>query len=103
MAKAIDQATVAVVKGKSLSEALRETDIFPDMACDPLAVAEETGMVAETLTTLGAFHGESLDVLSLQVATLLEPFMIAAVGGVVGFIMFALFIPMLDLTSVRIR
>ena len=100
---AIEGIEKKVAAGETMAGAMRKSGLFSEMAVDSVSIAEESGAMVNSLQTLSEYHGEHLDIQSRQLATMLEPIMIVLVGGVVLFVMYSLFIPMLDLTNIRMR
>lgn len=101
--RAIDALSRDIARGIPISSALRKASVFDSNDVDTIEVSEESGSLVDTLTVLGRFHAERLDMYARQLAVILEPVMVVVVGGLVGFIMMSLFFPMIELTQVQIK
>jgi len=79
-----------VKKGERLSRPLAESEIFPSLAIQMIAIGEETGRLTEMLTKVAETHEKALKTLIKRLANLLEPVMILFMGLVVGFIVISM-------------
>lgn len=86
--------------GGSLVQGLSTLPVATPFLINTVAVGEESGKLAEALTEVATFYEREVDRLLQLCATLLEPAMILAVGGVVGFIVMAILLPIFELGSV---
>jgi len=88
-----------VREGKSMAEPLIETDVFPDMLAHMVAVGEESGELANMLDNAAKFYEERVDATVSRMATLFEPLLIVIIGGIVGTLVVAMFLPIFGLSS----
>ncbi|MDP6610513.1 MAG: type II secretion system F family protein [Vicinamibacterales bacterium] len=85
--------------GSTVSDPLRETDVFPPMVTQMINVGETTGALDTMLEKIADFYEEEVDTAVAGLLTLLEPLMISLLGGVVGGIVIAMYMPIFDLIS----
>jgi type IV pilus assembly protein PilC len=84
----------AVEEGKTLSGPLRETKIFPPMVVQMVNVGEQTGALDQMLTKIAEFYEDEVDTAVAGLIKLLEPIMIVFLGGVIGVIVTAMYLPL---------
>jgi general secretion pathway protein F len=89
-----------VQQGVRLSEGLKRARHFPRMASSLIAVGEESGRLEDALSEIAAFYEKEMDRGTRMATSLLEPVLILVVGGVVGFIVSAMLLPLFKLSSV---
>ncbi len=82
-----------VEKGISLSTAMVKQKIFPPMVVNMAAIGEETGNLDEMLGKVADFYEEEVDRTVEGLTSLIEPLMIVFIGGIIGFIIVALYLP----------
>ena len=92
--EALDRARNDVQEGISLSKSLLSKQIFPDMALSMLAIGEETGEMDAMLSKVADFYEEEVGLIVKNLTAMLEPAMIVLVGGIVGAILVAMYLPM---------
>jgi type IV pilus assembly protein PilC len=92
--EALDRARNDVQEGVSLSKSLLSKQIFPDMALSMLAIGEETGEMDAMLSKVADFYEEEVSLIVKNLTAMLEPAMIVLVGGIVGSILVAMYLPM---------
>jgi len=86
-----------VSKGSTLSESLKKIDIFPKFAINMIAVGEEGGKLDNSLAEIGNVYEREIQQAIKLITTLLEPLLILVVGAVVGFIVFAMLLPIFNI------
>jgi type IV pilus assembly protein PilC len=89
----------SIERGETIAQPLRETAVFPPMVVQMIGVGEATGALDTMLSKIADFYEEEVDVAVAGLLTLLEPIMIAFLGGVVGGIVIAMYLPIFDLIS----
>jgi type IV pilus assembly protein PilC len=92
--KAMDDVIASVKAGGSISAPLRESSIFPAMVAQMIAVGEETGNLDTMLSKVADFYEDEVAAAVKALTSILEPLMIVLVGGIVGFIVIAMYMPM---------
>jgi len=96
---AIQTTRKSIERGETISAPLRETAVFPPMVVQMIGVGEATGALDTMLGKIADFYEEEVDTAVAGLLTLLEPIMIALLGGVVGGIVIAMYMPIFDLIS----
>jgi type IV pilus assembly protein PilC len=89
----------SIERGETIAAPLRETAVFPPMVVQMIGVGEATGALDTMLSKIADFYEEEVDVAVAGLLTLLEPLMIALLGGVVGGIVIAMYMPIFSLIS----
>jgi type IV pilus assembly protein PilC len=77
--------------------ALSTKNVFPDMAISMLAIGEETGEMDKMLSKVADFYEDEVVTAVKALTSLLEPLMIVFVGGIVGVILVAMYLPMFSI------
>jgi len=90
---------IAVSKGEGLSGPLSESPLLPPMVVQMMAVGEETGELEKMLVKIADFYDSQVDSAVSSLTSLIEPMVIAFLGVVVGGIVFAIYLPILNLTQ----
>ena len=83
-----------VQEGVLLSNALIRQKVLPDMALNMLAIGEETGEMDKMLSKVADFYEDEVGAMVKALTSMLEPAMIVVVGGIVGSILLAMYLPM---------
>jgi type IV pilus assembly protein PilC len=84
----------AVEEGKTISGPLGETKVFPPMVVQMINVGEQTGALDQMLTKIADFYEEEVDTAVAGLMKLIEPLMIVILGGIIGTIVTAMYLPM---------
>ena len=77
-----------------LSTALIRQQVLPEMALSMLAIGEETGEMDQMLSKVADFYEDEVSAMVKALTSMLEPAMIVVVGGIVGSILLAMYLPM---------
>jgi type IV pilus assembly protein PilC len=96
---AIMKTRKSIERGETIAAPLKETGVFPGMVVQMIGVGEATGALDTMLGKIADFYEEEVDVAVEGLLTLLEPVMIAFLGGAVGGIVIAMYMPIFDLIS----
>ncbi len=99
VADAIMQARASISGGENISDPLKESGVFPGMVTQMIAVGEETGGIDTMLEKIADFYEEEVDTAVAGLTATLEPIMIVLLGGIVGGIVIAMYLPIFDLIS----
>jgi len=94
---ALDKVQSAVKEGEGVAEPMGETRQFDDMVVNMVAVGEETGELDRMLLRIADTYEYEVDIELAGIVRLLEPALIIMVGGIVAFILFAVFLPLLEI------
>ena len=88
-----------VMKGIPLSTAISEIEIFPKMLYSMMKIGEESGTLDEILDKTANFYDDEVEEALQRMTTMIEPLMILVMGGLVGFIVIAMMLPMFDMVN----
>ena len=97
--KTLEEVRTNVREGASLAQPLRESGVFPPLVTRMIAVGEQTGEMEEMLVKVADIYDQQVDTMVSTLTSLLEPVMIVIIGAVMGFIVFAVLLPIFNLTS----
>ena len=89
----------SISEGKTIAEPLAETNIFPSMVVQMIAVGEATGALDAMLSKIADFYDDEVDTAVEAMTALLEPFMMVFLGGVVGGMIIAMYLPIFQMAS----
>jgi type IV pilus assembly protein PilC len=95
--KSMDDVYASVKSGGSLAGPIEENPIFPPMVGHMIAVGEETGQLEHMLSKIADFYETEVDAKVKALTALIEPIMIVFVGGMVGFIVISMYLPMFSI------
>jgi len=90
----------SISEGQSIAEPLTKTGIFPAMVVQMISVGEATGALDAMLAKIANFYDDEVDVAVDSLTALLEPVMMVFLGGVVGGMIVAMYLPIFKLASV---
>lgn len=99
----ISSATVRVREGQSLSKSLEETQTMPDLAVEMIEVGESTGALPAMLTSVAEFYEEDVQTALAAAMSLIEPVILLVMGGIVLFVLLALYMPLFTLGAGGVR
>jgi type IV pilus assembly protein PilC len=94
VARVMNDVIDSVKRGGTISEPLRESAVFPTMVSHMVAVGESTGELDWMLTKIADFYEERVAVAVKALTSIIEPVMIVFIGGMVGFIVIAMYLPL---------
>jgi len=83
-----------VREGRPIGESLAQAEIFPDMLVQMVGIGEESGSIDQMLEKTADFYDDEVETMSSQLTAMLEPLMIVFMGGLLGFMIVALYMPM---------
>ena len=89
----------SIEEGKTISDPLRETGVFPPMVVQMISVGEQTGALDAMLSKIADFYEDEVDEGVANLLTLMEPIMISFLGVVIGGIVIAMYLPLFTLIS----
>jgi len=95
--KALNQVRKSLEEGKSLTDPLKESEVFPGMVTQMIAVGEQTGAMDAMLQKIADFYEEEVDAAVKDLLTALEPIMIVFLGLVVGGVVISMYLPLFSL------
>jgi len=97
VAEAMDDVYDSVRQGGTIAAPLGRSDVFPTMVTHMVSVGEETGQLEQMLSKIADFYEAEVDAKVKALTSLIEPLMIIFVGGVVGFIVISMYLPIFSL------
>jgi type IV pilus assembly protein PilC len=95
--RAMDDVYDSVKRGGSLAKPIQDHAIFPAMVSHMVSVGEETGNLEHMLGKIADFYEAEVDAKIKALTSLIEPLMIMFVGGIVGFIVISMYLPIFEL------
>lgn len=95
--KAISDAALGVTQGKNITDGLSKSGYFPPMVIHMVGIGEMTGKLDELLNKIAEIYDEEVDNAVDAITTLLQPLLIMAVGGIILFLMLAMYMPIFSL------
>ena len=98
-AKAIADVQSSVKEGESIAKPLERHAVFPAMVVQMIAVGEETGALDTMLAKVADFYDQEVEATVDALTSLIEPVLIAVMGGVVGSMVVALYMPMFNIIN----
>ncbi len=96
---AIMKIAVGLAGGKSIVEPMKETGIFPAMVVQMVGVGEKTGQLGGMLLKVADFYDEEVDAAIDAVTSMMEPLIMVFLGGAVGFMMIAMYMPIFSMSD----
>jgi len=96
-ARALNKVRDAIREGENMAAPLKASKIVDSLVVNMVDVGEETGELDKMLIRIADNYDEEVDVLVSSLVSLLEPIMVIFLGGIVGFIVVSLFLPMIEL------
>ncbi|MCU0692559.1 MAG: type II secretion system inner membrane protein GspF [Polyangiaceae bacterium] len=97
--KVVLEATSSIREGESIAEPLRRSGQFPPIVTHMIAVGEKSGQLESMLESVSSTYDAQVDVRVQMLTSLLEPIMIVFMGGTVGFIAFAILMPLIQMNE----
>jgi type IV pilus assembly protein PilC len=97
---AIMGARTSIREGETVSEPLKVSGAFPPMVVQMIAVGEQTGALDEMLNKIAVFYEAEVDQAVENLTSIIEPVMIVVMGGIVGGMVVAMYLPMFKLINV---
>ncbi|MBJ7518748.1 MAG: type II secretion system F family protein [Solirubrobacteraceae bacterium] len=94
---AMDDIRASVRSGGSISAPMKSATIFPPMVTHMVGVGEETGALDTMLSKIADFYEDQVAAAVKSLTSILEPVMLVVVGGIVGFVVIAMYLPMFKL------
>lgn len=99
LGRALEHVRQRVAEGADISTPLKQSRVFPPVVGYMIAVGEESGRLEELLKKISQAYDEEVEVAAQKLTSLLEPVMILLMAGVVGFIVMAIMLPILQMSN----
>jgi type IV pilus assembly protein PilC len=100
LSDAIMSARTSIREGETVAAPLKESGVFPPMVVQMISVGEQTGALDEMLTKIATFYEAEVDQAVDNLTSIIEPVMIVLMGGIVGGMVVAMYLPMFKLINV---
>jgi type IV pilus assembly protein PilC len=97
--KSIEDAENSIKKGQSISLPLQKSGVFPPMVTRMISIGEETGSIDALLEKIADFYEREVEDVVSRLSSMLEPVLIVGMGGVVGFIILSIMLPMFSVIN----
>jgi type IV pilus assembly protein PilC len=98
--KALMETRKNISEGKTIAEPLAATTVFPPMVVQMIAVGEATGSLDSMLTKIADFYDDEVEVAVAAMTSMLEPILMVFLGGVVGGMIVAMYLPIFQIGSI---
>jgi type IV pilus assembly protein PilC len=98
--EAILNAKESITQGQTLSAPLSASGIFPRMVTQMINIGEETGSMEEMLSKIADFYEQEVDTAVDNMTALMEPFIMAFLGVVIGGLVIAMYLPIFQMASI---
>ncbi len=99
IAKVIDDAMAHIQKGQSMTDSLSESEWFPPMFVQMIAVGEQSGSLEIMLDKVAKAYEREVETAIMGMTSLIEPLMIAVMGLAVGFIVLSILLPIFEMNQ----
>ena len=97
--EAILYTRLRISEGKNMAQPLTETNVFPTMVVQMVGVGEQTGALDTMLNKIADFYEEEVDVAVAALTSLIEPVMMVGIGGTVGVVLIAMYLPIFSIAG----
>ncbi len=101
--KVVEESVMAVrqgvSEGKTIAEPLSEAKVFPPMVTQMIAVGESTGALDNMLEKIADFYDDEVDIAVSNLTSMIEPVLMVFMGGTIGFIVIAMYLPIFKLIT----
>ncbi len=97
--RAVAEIGESVSRGSKLSVGFNETNTFPEIIVQMVSTGEETGTLGQMLSEVADFYDEQVETAINGLASLIEPLLMVVIGGIVGLVVIATFLPIFNMSS----
>ena len=97
LAQATDRAHEGMREGERFAERLRQTGVFPNFLTHMIGIGEETGDLQSMLLTVANTYDIEVESTLKSLVSLIEPIIIVTIGGIMGFVIFAMLLPIFSI------
>lgn len=94
ISRALDEVQQSVRRGETVAAPLSQHEVFPAMVVQMIASGEESGAIDQMLSKIAEFYDQEVEATTEALTALIEPLMIAFLGGIVGSMIIALYMPL---------
>ena len=96
---AIQDVKIGISEGRSMSDPLLESGVFPPMVCSMIAVGESTGALDIMMEKIADFYDDEVDQAVKTLTDMIEPFMLVFLGVVVGGLVISMYLPIFSMAG----
>ncbi len=96
---AIQDVKIGISEGRSMSDPLLESGVFPSMVCSMIAVGESTGALDTMMEKIADFYDDEVDQAVKNLTDMIEPFMLVFLGVVVGGLVISMYLPIFSMAG----
>jgi type II secretory pathway component PulF len=100
LAETIEQVRLKIIEGADIATPLKASKVFPPVVGYMIAVGEESGRLEELLKRIAESYDEEVEIAAQKMTALLEPLMIVFMAVIVGFIVLAILLPILQVSDI---
>jgi general secretion pathway protein F len=100
LANTLEEVRTRILEGADIATPLKKSGVFPPVVGYMIAVGEQTGSLEGILTKISEAYDEEIDIATQKLTAMMEPIMIVALAVVVGFIVLAIVLPILQLSQI---
>jgi len=97
--EAIMYSRARISEGKNMAQPLMETNVFPPMVVQMVGVGEQTGALDAMLNKIADFYEQEVDIAVSAMTSLIEPVMMVGIGGTVGVVLIAMYMPIFSIAG----
>tara|TARA_Y100000590_G_scaffold433207_1_gene550012 strand:- start:3983 stop:5203 length:1221 start_codon:yes stop_codon:yes gene_type:complete len=101
IANAIETARENITEGQSIADPLKKSGEFPPLVIHMISIGEKTGELPEMLGNVASTYEEQVNTKIETMTGLIEPLMIIMMGGMIGFIVLSIFLPLMELNNIQ--
>jgi type IV pilus assembly protein PilC len=94
---AINKSMLSIAEGETITQPLKESGVFPPMVTQMISVGEKTGGMDDMLSKIADFYDDEVDAAVAALTSIIEPVIIVFMGGVIGAVLIAMYLPMFDI------
>jgi type IV pilus assembly protein PilC len=95
----VQKTRVSISEGKTIAEPLEDSKVFPGMVTQMIAVGEETGAMETMLNKVADFYDDEVETAVAGLTSLLEPLLMVGLGGSIGAILVAMYLPIFKIAD----
>ena len=98
--RAVLRVAASIAEGRPIAEPLEESGVFPNMVVQMIHVGESVGALDTMLEKIADFYDEEVDQAVENLTAMIEPFMMVFLGGMIGGLVVAMYLPIFKIASV---
>ncbi len=99
MEKVLKQTKMSITQGRTFSEPLKKSKLIPDMVSQMISIGEESGNLDTMLNKIADFYEEEVEAAADTLTSLIEPFMMVFLGGIIAVLVIAMYLPIFNMAN----